>query len=80
MFSSLNVIDEAEYSFYTTFQDHQYKVTASSQACPLNLNIEQTIADGEKSAGTREELLECVFLPPECEGWQEAEVKKSSLN
>lgn len=39
MFSSLNVIDEAEYSFYTTFQDHQYKVTASSQACPLNLNL-----------------------------------------
>lgn len=28
MFSSLNVIDEAEYTFYTAFQDHQYKVTA----------------------------------------------------
>ncbi|XP_041791536.1 CTD small phosphatase-like protein 3 [Chelmon rostratus] len=26
MFSSLNVIDEAEYTFYTAFQDHQYKV------------------------------------------------------
>ncbi|TNM87794.1 CTD small phosphatase-like protein 2-B isoform X1 [Takifugu flavidus] len=26
MFSSLNVIDEAEYTFDTTFQDHQYKV------------------------------------------------------
>ncbi|KAE8294033.1 CTD small phosphatase-like protein 2 [Larimichthys crocea] len=26
MFSSLNVIDEAEYTFYTSFQDHQYKV------------------------------------------------------
>lgn len=27
MFSSLNVISEAEYTFYTAFQDHQYKVT-----------------------------------------------------
>ncbi|XP_023147410.2 CTD small phosphatase-like protein 3 [Amphiprion ocellaris] len=26
MFSSLNVIDEAEYTFHTAFQDHQYKV------------------------------------------------------
>ncbi|XP_054913256.1 CTD small phosphatase-like protein 3 isoform X1 [Poeciliopsis prolifica] len=26
MFSSLNVIEEADYTFYTTFQDHQYKV------------------------------------------------------
>ncbi|XP_068175664.1 CTD small phosphatase-like protein 3 [Antennarius striatus] len=26
MFSSLTVIDEAEYTFYTTFQDNQYKV------------------------------------------------------
>ncbi|XP_035508621.1 CTD small phosphatase-like protein 2-A [Morone saxatilis] len=26
MFSSLNVIDEAEYTFYTAFQDNQYKV------------------------------------------------------
>ncbi|KAM4574462.1 CTD small phosphatase-like protein 3 [Fundulus diaphanus] len=26
MFSSLNVIEEADYSFYATFQDHQYKV------------------------------------------------------
>lgn len=26
MFSSLNVIDGAEYTFHTTFQDHQYKV------------------------------------------------------
>ncbi|XP_034386967.1 CTD small phosphatase-like protein 3 [Cyclopterus lumpus] len=26
MFSSLNVIEEAEYTFHTTFQDHQYKV------------------------------------------------------
>ncbi|XP_072245355.1 CTD small phosphatase-like protein 3 isoform X2 [Leuresthes tenuis] len=26
MFSSLNVIEEAEYTFYTSFQDHQYKV------------------------------------------------------
>uniref|UniRef100_UPI0037E9078A CTD small phosphatase-like protein 3 n=1 Tax=Semicossyphus pulcher TaxID=241346 RepID=UPI0037E9078A len=26
MFSSLNVIEEAEYTFYTAFQDHQYKV------------------------------------------------------
>lgn len=26
MFSSLNVIEEAEYTFNTTFQDHQYKV------------------------------------------------------
>ncbi|KAM3619840.1 uncharacterized protein V6R79_014424 [Siganus canaliculatus] len=25
MFSSLNVIDEAEFTFYTAFQDHQYK-------------------------------------------------------
>lgn len=29
MFSSLNVIDEAEYTFDTTFQDHQYKVIHS---------------------------------------------------
>lgn len=27
MFSSLSVISEAEYTFYTAFQDHQYKVT-----------------------------------------------------
>lgn len=27
MFSSLNVLDEAEYTFYTVFQDRQYKVT-----------------------------------------------------
>lgn len=27
MFSSLNVIAEADYTFYTAFQDHQYKVT-----------------------------------------------------
>lgn len=27
MFSSLNVIDEAEYTFHTAFQDHQYKVS-----------------------------------------------------
>ncbi|XP_026199233.1 CTD small phosphatase-like protein 3 [Anabas testudineus] len=26
MFSSLNVIEDAEYTFHTTFQDHQYKV------------------------------------------------------
>ncbi|MEQ2239833.1 hypothetical protein ILYODFUR_008692, partial [Ilyodon furcidens] len=26
MFSSLNVIEEADYTFYATFQDHQYKV------------------------------------------------------
>lgn len=26
MFSSLNVIKDADYTFYTTFQDHQYKV------------------------------------------------------
>ncbi|XP_075341763.1 CTD small phosphatase-like protein 2-A isoform X2 [Odontesthes bonariensis] len=26
MFSSLNVIEEADYTFYTSFQDHQYKV------------------------------------------------------
>ncbi|XP_068591032.1 CTD small phosphatase-like protein 3 [Cebidichthys violaceus] len=26
MFSSLNVIEEAEYTFHTAFQDHQYKV------------------------------------------------------
>uniref|UniRef100_A0A3B5LFM8 CTD (carboxy-terminal domain, RNA polymerase II, polypeptide A) small phosphatase like 3 n=1 Tax=Xiphophorus couchianus TaxID=32473 RepID=A0A3B5LFM8_9TELE len=26
MFSSLNVIEEADYTFYTTFQDHQYQV------------------------------------------------------
>uniref|UniRef100_A0A3B3U0H9 CTD (carboxy-terminal domain, RNA polymerase II, polypeptide A) small phosphatase like 3 n=1 Tax=Poecilia latipinna TaxID=48699 RepID=A0A3B3U0H9_9TELE len=26
MFSSLNVIEEADYTFFTTFQDHQYKV------------------------------------------------------
>ncbi|CAJ1060858.1 CTD small phosphatase-like protein 2 [Xyrichtys novacula] len=26
MFSSLSVIEEAEYTFYTSFQDHQYKV------------------------------------------------------
>ncbi|KAM8874545.1 CTD small phosphatase-like protein 3 [Spinachia spinachia] len=26
MFSSLNVIEEAEYTFHTVFQDHQYKV------------------------------------------------------
>ncbi|XP_071395842.1 CTD small phosphatase-like protein 2 [Centroberyx affinis] len=26
MFSSLNVIEEAEYTFHTSFQDHQYKV------------------------------------------------------
>lgn len=32
MFSSLNVIDEAEYTFYTTFQDHQYKVIHSPPA------------------------------------------------
>ena len=27
MFSSLNVIEEADYTFYAAFQDHQYKVT-----------------------------------------------------
>lgn len=32
MFSSLNVIEDAEYTFHTTFQDHQYKVTAHSQS------------------------------------------------
>lgn len=26
MFSSLSVMDQAEHTFYTTFQDHQYKV------------------------------------------------------
>ncbi|KAF6734332.1 CTD small phosphatase-like protein 2 [Oryzias melastigma] len=26
MFSSLNVIEEADYTFYTSFQDHQYKL------------------------------------------------------
>lgn len=29
MFSSLNVLDQVEYTFYTTFQDHQYKVLGS---------------------------------------------------
>lgn len=32
MFSSLNVMDDAEYTFYTTFQDHQYKVIGSPAA------------------------------------------------
>lgn len=34
MFSSLSVISEAEYTFYTAFQDHQYKVTNS--ACVID--------------------------------------------
>lgn len=43
MFSSLNVIDEAEYTFYTTFQDHQYKVISSPAAVFRCLKLHQDI-------------------------------------
>lgn len=43
MFSSLNVIDEAEYTFYTTFQDHQYKVTSSPAALFRSLKLHQDV-------------------------------------
>lgn len=43
MFSSLNVIDEAEYTFYTTFQDHQYKVISSPAADFRCLKLHQDI-------------------------------------
>lgn len=36
MFSSLNVIEDAEYTFHTAFQDHQYKVTTR---CMLFINL-----------------------------------------
>ena len=42
MFSSLNVIEEAEYTFYTAFQDHQYKVNTR---CVLFVNLKHTYAD-----------------------------------
>lgn len=40
MFSSLSVIDEAEYTFYTAFQDSQYKVTAHCTSLSTNLLFE----------------------------------------
>lgn len=50
MFSSLNVIEDAEYTFHTTFQDHQYKVKTH---CALVLKpiveLESHWADGEKT-------------------------------
>lgn len=35
MYSSLTVIEDAEYTFNTVFQDHQYKVTLFSSAFGL---------------------------------------------
>lgn len=46
MFSSLNVIEEAEYTFYTAFQDHRYKVTSSSHVTADKPEFE----DEERSA------------------------------
>lgn len=57
MISSLNVIDEAEYTFYTGFQDHQYKVTNSPCVVVTNLlllklkHAGQIAAGGETSEG-----------------------------
>lgn len=39
MFSSLNVMEEADYTFYTSFQDHQYKVISHYRLPPRSQSI-----------------------------------------
>lgn len=54
MFSSLNVIEEAEYTYYTTFQDNQYKVISSPAAIFRSLKLHQDLCkdDMHKCAPT----------------------------
>lgn len=43
MFSSLSAIQEAEYTFDTTFQDQQYKVVTSLAAIFKSLKLHQGV-------------------------------------